>query len=121
MNQSDFGRLLARYAFGFGSALVLSVAAYLIATGNTNDSKPATMAMLLGLAVLQLVIQLVCFLHLGVRGRSAGRTVTLMFTTMMMLVIVIGSLWIMKNLDYRMGMSSEAMNEYMIKQNKKGF
>jgi len=39
----------------------------------------------------------------------------------MMLVIVIGSLWIMQNLDYRMGMSGEAMNEYMKEQNKKGF
>jgi hypothetical protein len=37
------------------------------------------------------------------------------------MIIVVGSLWIMKNLDYRMGMSSEAMNEYMKTQNTKGF
>jgi cytochrome o ubiquinol oxidase operon protein cyoD len=120
MNASEFGALTLRYGLGFGAALILSVTAYLFATEGWIESAQGTMAILLCLAVIQLVIQLVCFLHLG-SGRSRDRVVTIGFTILMMLVIVIGSLWIMRNLDYRMGMSPDAMNEYMKAQNKKGF
>jgi cytochrome o ubiquinol oxidase operon protein cyoD len=121
MNDSDFSRLLTRYIIGFGLSLLLSVVSYAVVTNRLLDSAEGMMAVLLALAVVQLFVQLICFLHLGLKGRSAGRSATLGFTVAMMLVIVIGSLWIMKNLDYRMGMSGESMNEYMLKQNEKGF
>lgn len=121
MNEHQFIAAVRKYVLGFLLALVLSVAGYVIVTGKLITDASTVMAVLLALAVLQLIIQLVCFLHLGLGKRSGSRTVTFIFTATMMLVIVIGSLWIMKNLDYRMGMSPEAMDEYMLEQNKKGF
>jgi cytochrome o ubiquinol oxidase operon protein cyoD len=121
MNQTDFNQLATKYVFGFGTALVLSVLSFIIVTGGWFASSAGTMAILLLLASIQLIIQLVCFLHLGFSGRARSRTLTLSFTILMMLVIVIGSIWIMQNLDYRMGMSGEDMNHYMQTQNKKGF
>ena len=121
MNQPSLVPLITKYVIGLFSALLLSCLAYLIVVEKWFDSSSSTMAALLLLAVIQLVIQLVCFLHLGIRGRSRSRTITIAYTFAMMLVIVIGSLWVMKNLDYRMGMSPQAMEEYMLKQNKKGF
>jgi cytochrome o ubiquinol oxidase subunit IV len=121
MNQTEFSRLALRYVIGFAVALCLSVVSYLMVTQRWFESATLTMAVLLLFASAQLIVQLVCFLHLGVQGRSRSRTMSLGFTILMMLVIVIGSLWIMRNLDYRMGMSGEAMNEYMEAQNKKGF
>lgn len=121
MSHSDFNRLAVKYVFGFGAALLLSVLSFMIVTGGWFSSAVGTMAVLLLLASVQLVIQLVCFLHLGFGGRSRDRTLTISFTIMMMLIIVIGSIWIMQNLDYRMGMSGEDMNHYMQQQNKKGF
>jgi len=121
MKNSDFIRLLNKYLFGFGAALALSGISFVVATGQWVTSAVGAMAILLLLASVQLVIQLVCFLHLGFDGRSRSRTLTISFTIIMMLIIVIGSLWIMRNLDYRMGMSGQDMNEYMQEQNKKGF
>lgn len=121
MSRSDFNRLLGKYIFGFGAALVLSVLSFVIVTAEWVTSAVGTMAIILLLASVQLVIQLVSFLHLGFEGRSRSRTLTISFTIVMMLIIVIGSLWIMRNLDYRMGMSSSDMNDYMQEQNKKGF
>ncbi len=121
MKQTEFSSILRKYVTGFVAAIALSFISYTVATGSAVSSPGATMAVLLVLAAIQLAIQLICFLHLGANDRSRDRTITLLFTLTMMLVIVIGSLWIMKNLDYRMGMSPEAMNEYMLKQNKKGF
>ncbi|MES2875866.1 MAG: cytochrome o ubiquinol oxidase subunit IV [Patescibacteria group bacterium] len=121
MNQAQFNKTLTRYAVGFATALALSVLAFLTVTNDWIGSPKATMAVLLALASVQLVVQLVCFLHLSLHGRARGRAMTLGFTIVMMLIIVIGSVWIMNNLDYQMGMSGEAMNEYMKAQNEKGF
>lgn len=121
MTQTDFNRLLNKYIFGFGAALILSVLGYTVVTQGWFSSSVVTMAVLLLLAAVQLVVQLVSFLHLGLRDRSRSRTFTMLFTIIMMLIIVIGSLWIMKNLDYRMGMKGSDMNMYMETQNKKGF
>lgn len=121
MNQSDFTQLVLKYVYGFGAALVLSVLGFLLVSGHWFASAAVTMAVLLLLAVAQLVVQLVSFLHLGLRDRSRSRTFTMLFTVIMMLIIVIGSIWIMRNLDYRMGQSGSEMNEYMKAQNKKGF
>lgn len=120
MKQHDFGPLVLRYLFGLGAALCLSVLAYLFVVEQWLDSS-WTMAVLLLLATTQLVIQLICFLHLGFRDRSRNRTMTFIFVMVMSVIIIVGSLWVMKNLDYRMSTSGDAMNEYMEAQNKKGF
>jgi cytochrome o ubiquinol oxidase operon protein cyoD len=112
--------MVVRYVIGFFIALLLSIMSYVIATTGTLDTV-MTMGIILTLAVVQLIAQLIFFLHLDIKGRSVSRTATFAFTIAMMLVIVIGSLWIMRNLDYRMGMSGDSMNEYMKAQNKKGF
>lgn len=121
MNQADFNRHLGRYLIGFGAALSLSVASFLIVTEGLLPTAEGAMAAILALAVAQLVVQIYCFLHLSTAKRSRDRVISFGFTIAMMLVIVIGSIWIMRNLDYRMGMSGEAMNEYMKAQNEKGF
>ena len=121
MKHESLAPFVAKYILGFASALILSTLAYLIVVQEWFATPGMTMAILLLLAVVQLVVQLVCFLHLDFKDRSRDRTTVIIFTLIMMLVIVIGSLWVMHNLDYRMGMSPEAMNEYMIEQNKKGF
>lgn len=121
LNQ-DFKRVLSIYAVGFAGALLLSVASYLIVTEKLFGGVAwVTMLVLLILATVQLVVQLVCFLHLRVDRDPLSRTSTLIFAISTVLIIVIGSLWIMRNLDYRMHTSPEAMYEYMIEQNKKGF
>lgn len=121
MSQPSINVVVIKYIVGFTSALLLSVVAYFVVVDKWFDGSVQTMAFLLLLAAVQLLIQLVCFLHLGIRGSSASRTLAIAYTLLMMMVIVVGSLWVVRNLDYRMGMHPEAMNEYMIEQNKKGF
>ena len=118
----SFAQWLTIYIFGFGMSLILSVISYLAVVMNWfGDMTLLAAASLLALATIQLVVQLICFLHLGTNPRSIFKTHTFIFTFMTMLIVVIGSLWIMRNLDYRMSTSVEEMNQYMQEQNKKGF
>lgn len=118
MKQTSFSTILTRYIFGFGGALFLSAFAYLLVTEKWLTGG-AAMAVLLLLAAIQLSVQLICFLHLGRSRRSRNRGLSFLFVFIMSVIIVVGSIWIMNNLDYRMSTSSEAMNEYMQLQNKK--
>lgn len=113
-------RQVVNYLVGFVSALVLSAAAFWLVTSQIVDGA-WLIAVLIGLAVLQLVVQLVFFLHVGSESRPRWNLTALLFMLIMLVVIVAGSLWIMNNLNYNMMMTPEQMEEYMKIQLEKGF
>lgn len=106
------------YSIGFGLAIIFTLAAFLTVTSGWF-SQGAAIAIISFLAVVQLIVQLVFFLHLG---RDKVKWKASAFYTMLLILILIvgGSLWIMYNLDYNM-MSSDAMEQYMLEESKKGF
>ena len=115
-------RQIAGYVIGFIVSLMCTIGAYLVVTRSSLDVSSGVLAFsLLSLAVIQLLVQLRFFLHVGSEPGPKWQSLSLIFTGLMLLVVVIGSLWIMLNLNYRMGMPADEMNSYMIEQNKKGF
>lgn len=56
----------------------------------------------LGLATLQLVVQLLTFLHLNEEKGPKWKIHSLWFALLMAFIIVVGSIWIMVNLNYNM-------------------
>src|SRR5690349_20237227 len=102
------------YSVGFALAVVLTIAAYFAVVGGWF-----TGAMLIGfimaLAVVQLLVQLVFFLHLG-RNSGKWNIAAVLFTLMILVIIVAGSLRIMHNMNYNMHMTPEQMNEFMRKE-----
>lgn len=107
------------YSIGFGLAIIFTLAAFLTVTSGWF-SQGAAITIISLLAVVQLIVQLVFFLHLG---RDKVKWKASAFYTMLLILILIvgGSLWIMYNLDYNMMMSPEAMEQYMLEESKKGF
>jgi cytochrome o ubiquinol oxidase operon protein cyoD len=108
--------VLGSYITGFVLSVLLTIAAY---TSVTNQSLGnLTLGIIVGLAVAQLLVQLIFFMHLG-RGRSARLNLVVFgFMLVVIGIVVIGSLWIMHNLDYNM--MPEDMNDYMIQNVNKG-
>ena len=53
-------------------------------------------------ALCQTVVQLVLFLHLGSESKPRWNFLVFLFMFLVLSVIVLGSIWIMHNLDYRM-------------------
>jgi cytochrome o ubiquinol oxidase operon protein cyoD len=105
---------------GFVFAIGLTLVAYFLVTNHVLTGGLLTVV-IMGLAAVQLVVQLVFFLHLGRDKGSRWNVATFYFMLLILLVIVAGSLWIMENLNYNMMMTPEQMNEYMLKESQKGF
>jgi cytochrome o ubiquinol oxidase operon protein cyoD len=57
---------------------------------------------LFSLAILQTIIQLVLFLQIGLESKPHWASISLLFTIMIILIIIGGSIWIMNNLSYNL-------------------
>lgn len=120
MTQQSIIPAVRLYVAGFVLAVVLTLAAYVVVERQLFEHDLAVYV-LIGLALVQFVVQLVFFLHLGHEHRPRWNMAVFLFTLLVLVVIVLGSLWIMYNLNYNMDMTPEQMDEFMIKQSDKGF
>lgn len=109
---------IRHYTVGFVASVFLTMVAYIVVAGHAFD-RNITIAIIMGLAVIQLIVQLVFFLHFNQESKPRWNIAAFLFTALVVLIIVGGSLWIMNNLQYNM--SPMQMNDYMTEQNKKGF
>lgn len=103
------------YVIGFILSVMLTLLAYWAVVSGAYQAG-FVIAVVIGLAVLQLFVQLFFFLHLGEEMRPRWRVVTLGFGILVVFIVVFGSLWIMDNLNYNMMHSPEKMEHYMEKQ-----
>jgi cytochrome o ubiquinol oxidase operon protein cyoD len=110
-------KTLLSYLVGFVLSLLLTLAAY-VSVVNHSSMGSMTMAVIAGLAVVQLMVQLLFFMHLGRERRPRFNLLIFMFMLVVVGIVVIGSLWIMRHLDYNM--MPEDMNHYMVQQYKAG-
>lgn len=112
---------LAMYIIGFVSSVGLTLAAYLAVTLKLL-SDGELIAAIVGLAVLQVLVQLFFFLHLGHETKPRWKLAVLGFMLAVLGIVVIGTLWIMQNLNYHMmPMTESEKDSYMLKQKDKGF
>ena len=99
------------YVVGFVLSILITLAAYIVVVKHLWPMQ-TLIYIVLGIAVVQLVVQLVFFLHIG-RG-SKWKFITFVFAILVVLIVVIGTIWIMDHLNYNMmQMSPDQMELYM--------
>jgi cytochrome o ubiquinol oxidase subunit IV len=101
----------ASYITGFLLSLTLTMAAYLAVTEHWFHGS-ALVTVLIALAIVQLFVQLVFFLHLGRESKPRWNLTVFSFMLIVLIILVFGSLWIMKNLNYHM-MSPHEIDKHM--------
>ena len=111
---------LTRYTIGFVLSLLLTFIVYLLTVGVGGGFLMIIAISLL--AVVQMIVQLVYFLHLGEEVAPRYRLLSFLYMAGSLVIIVVGSIWIMQNLDYNMmNMSADQKTQYMLKEHDKGF
>lgn len=101
---------LKSYILGFLFSILLTVGAYFIVVNQLLTGFLMVVSVM-GLGVLQMIVQLFFFLHLGKESKPRWNLGVLLFMALVIAIIVGGSLWIMNNLDYNVmpSMNSEGM------------
>lgn len=86
---------------GLICSLILISAAYRIVTYYHLTHVELVYAVF-GLGIFQAVLQLIFFLHLGLESKPHWYLITFLFTLIIMIIVVGGSMWIMQNLSYNL-------------------
>jgi cytochrome o ubiquinol oxidase subunit IV len=98
---------LKKQLIGYSLSLFLTLAAFISVMrfndGNSNISQIQTTFLIALLALAQLYVQLIFFLHLGTSRESRWNLVSFLYISASILLVVIGSIWIMNNLSYGHG------------------
>ena len=109
---------LKSYILGFALSLVFTLSAYIVATSPNVTSKFVFGAVIV-LAFLQLITQLIFFLHLGKETKPRWKLFTFFTAIIGMGILVTGSIWIINHLNYNMTPADMAstviQNEGMMK------
>lgn len=107
---------LRSYIAGFAGALLLTTISFgLVWAHIHNDfmSETAVIATILCLAIVQLFVQLIFFLHIGQEKNPRWNIAVFSSALLVICIVVLGTLWIMSNLNYNMMSSPQEMQKYL--------
>lgn len=89
------------YLVGFILSLILTVIPFYMVMAEA--ASPGVLVITIAiLAVVQIIVQLVYFLHMNTSSEQRWNLVALVFTLLIILIVVGGSIWIMHELNINM-------------------
>jgi cytochrome o ubiquinol oxidase operon protein cyoD len=105
VDQPDYGtgqKKLSIYLVGILGCAILTLVSFWIVMAS-HWSKWAIFTCIYSAACVQFFLQLICFIRINTETKQGKTNVmTLLFTGVVLLSIIAGSLWIMSNLNYNM-------------------
>jgi cytochrome o ubiquinol oxidase operon protein cyoD len=105
----DAGHWVRTYLIGLGFAAILTIASFWVAIAQPIWG-PALPVALVVLAIAQMGVHLVFFLHVTTGPDNTNNVLALAYGLMVVFLIVVGSIWIMDHLSHNM-MPMEQMKE----------
>lgn len=104
-DEVDYGtgqKKLGIYVTGLIVCVLLTLLSFWVVMAE-NLTKWQIFAVIYTSATIQFIVQLVCFIRLNTQTeQSRNNVMALVFTAVILTSIIVGSLWIMSNLNYRM-------------------
>jgi cytochrome o ubiquinol oxidase operon protein cyoD len=90
------------YVIGFVLSVILTAIPFWLVMGNVIQDPGTTALVILGFAVVQIVVQMVYFLHMNARSEGGWNMLALMFTVVLVVIVLIGTLWVMHHMNANM-------------------
>ncbi|GGA02495.1 cytochrome o ubiquinol oxidase subunit IV [Dyella caseinilytica] len=89
------------YVIGYGLAIILTLAAFAIAPSK-NMAPFSIEAALVVLAIAQMIVHLIFFLHINTAPEQKTNVLAFAATILIITIVMVGSLWIMSHLASNM-------------------
>lgn len=101
---------LRDYSIGFILSVILTVIPFAVVMGDVFASTMTTSLVIMGLGAIQVVVHMVYFLHMNGRSEGGWNMLALIFTLVIVIITLAGSIWVMFHLNANM---IPTMNHYM--------
>lgn len=89
------------YMIGFVLSVILTVIPFWLVMNGTLDTTTTTVV-ILALAVVQIIVHMVYFLHMNGRVEGGWSMLAMIFTIIVVVIMFAGSLWVMYHLNTNM-------------------
>ncbi len=93
---------LKGYVAGFGLSVVLTAIPFWLVMSGVLGSSQLTAFAVMGFAVVQIVVHMVFFLHMNTHSEAGWNMLALVFTAVLVVIMIAGSLWVMYHLNTNM-------------------
>ncbi|MGH8494102.1 MAG: cytochrome o ubiquinol oxidase subunit IV [Moraxellaceae bacterium] len=90
------------YAIGFVLSVILTAIPFWLVMSKTITNPTVTAAVILSFAVVQVVVHVVYFLHLDAKSEHGWNMLATIFTLVLLVILVAGSIWVMHNMNEKM-------------------
>ena len=90
------------YLTGFILSLILTAIPFWIVMGNVFDKSSTTAFVILAFAAVQIVVHMIYFLHMNAKSEHGWTMLALIFTVVVVVITLSGSLWVMYHMNHNM-------------------
>jgi cytochrome o ubiquinol oxidase operon protein cyoD len=90
------------YMLGFVLSVVLTAIPFWLVMSGTLPSKQITALVIMAFAIVQIVVHMIYFLHMSAKSENGWTMMALIFTIVMVVIALSGSLWVMSHLNSNM-------------------
>ena len=99
------------YWTGFLLSVALTAIPFAVVMGGVFSDTRVTAGLIMVAAMVQVVVHMVYFLHMNARSENGWTLMALLFTAVIVVIVIAGSLWVMYNMNVNMmpHMASDAI------------
>ncbi len=90
------------YMTGFVLSVILTAIPFAIVMSGGFESRAVTALVVLLFAVVQIVVHMIYFLHMDLHAEGGWTVISLVFTLIVLIICLAGTIWVMHNMDSNM-------------------
>jgi cytochrome o ubiquinol oxidase operon protein cyoD len=87
---------------GFVASVILTAIPFWLVMAHVISSPQTTAMILLGLGAVQIVVHMIYFLHMNTRSEEGWNFMAMIFTIVLVVITLSGSMWVMYHLNHNM-------------------
>ena len=99
---------LKEYLTGFILSVILTAIPFYLLMGDVSWSKTTIAFVIMAFAAVQMVVHMIYFLHMTPKSEDGWTLTSLVFTLILVVITLAGSLWVMYHMDSNMMPKHEA-------------
>jgi cytochrome o ubiquinol oxidase operon protein cyoD len=93
---------LRSYLTGFALAAILTIIPFWMVMGHVIENRFATIVIVLVLAVVQIFVHIIYFLHLDTRSEGGWNMLAFIFSAVLVVIVLGASVWVLYNENMNM-------------------
>ncbi len=100
--EAEYHATFKGYAVGFVLSVLLTAVPFWLVMGKVLPTPGLTAAVILAFAAVQVVVHMVYFLHMNAKVEQGWSLLALVFTGVLVVIMLAGSIWVMHHLNTNM-------------------